>query len=236
MDAVAAAAQPAFGPALVDRPTPGRCPRPTVRNGHRHRRSRGDGRRALRRLYRGVARYLAKRVIQTRLPPRWRAPARTRIVETLDYEGEFHHLHRATQAPIPLTTIPILIGGAGPKTLRLVRDFADWWNVHVRALDKLDDARSKVGDVHVSIQQMVAYVPDETARNVITQVALQRFAHSNPIIGTGPELVDHFGRLEERGIERVYVWFCDFAPPETLAAFGSEVIAPLASSSSLATP
>jgi hypothetical protein len=28
----------------------------------------------------------------------------------------------------------------------------------------------------------------------------------------------------ERGVERVYTWFCDFAPPETLAAFGAEVI------------
>jgi len=25
-------------------------------------------------------------------------------------------------------------------------------------------------------------------------------------------------------VERVYAWFCDFAPPETLAGFGEEVI------------
>jgi hypothetical protein len=25
-------------------------------------------------------------------------------------------------------------------------------------------------------------------------------------------------------MERVYAWFCDFAVPETLAAFGAEVI------------
>ena len=47
------------------------------------------------------------------------------------------------------------------------------------------------------------------------------------MIGSGPELVEHYGRLAEQGIERVYTWFCDFAPPETLAAFGEEVIAPL---------
>ena len=33
--------------------------------------------------------------------------------------------------------------------------------------------------------------------------------------------------LAEQGVERVYVWFCDFAPPETISAFGEEVIAPL---------
>ena len=47
------------------------------------------------------------------------------------------------------------------------------------------------------------------------------------VIGTAPELVDHYGTLAERGVERVYTWFCDFAPPETLAEFGEDVIAPL---------
>jgi hypothetical protein len=29
-------------------------------------------------------------------------------------------------------------------------------------------------------------------------------------------------------VQRVYAWFCDFAKPETLAAFGEQVVAPLA--------
>ena len=44
------------------------------------------------------------------------------------------------------------------------------------------------------------------------------------VTGDAAELVDHFGALADRGIERTYVWFADFAPPETLAAFGSDVI------------
>jgi hypothetical protein len=52
-----------------------------------------------------------------------------------------------------------------------------------------------------------------------------------PVIGTGPELADHFGRLGDRGVERAYAWFCDFAPPDTLTAFGAEVIGPLGASS-----
>jgi hypothetical protein len=31
--------------------------------------------------------------------------------------------------------------------------------------------------------------------------------------------------LRADGVERFYTWFTDFAPPETLAAFGREVIA-----------
>ena len=45
-----------------------------------------------------------------------------------------------------------------------------------------------------------------------------------PVVGTGPELVDHFSALAAHGVERVYVWFTDFAPPDTLAGFGDEVL------------
>jgi alkanesulfonate monooxygenase SsuD/methylene tetrahydromethanopterin reductase-like flavin-dependent oxidoreductase (luciferase family) len=147
--------------------------------------------------------------------------------ETVDYDGRYHQLRRARQQPLPLERIPIVIGGTGPRTLALVRDFADWWNVHVGDLDKADELRSRVGDARVSIQQMVALVGRGGDREAVTALATRRFGYSRPVIGTGAELVDHYRRLAERGIERVYIWFCDFAPPETLAEFGEEVIAPL---------
>jgi hypothetical protein len=74
---------------------------------------------------------------------------------------------------------------------------------------------------------MVALVGRGGDREAITALATRRFGYSRPVIGTGAELMDHYGRLAEQGIERVYTWFCDFAPPETLAEFGEEVIAPL---------
>lgn len=147
--------------------------------------------------------------------------------ETVTYHGEFHHLDAALQQPTPQSRIPVVIGGAGPKTLALVREHADWWNLHVGLLDRVHELRDQVGDARVSIQQMVAYVPDEASRKEVTEAAARRFGRSSPVIGTGPELVDHYGRLADEGIERVYTWFCDFAPPSTLAAFGDEVIAHL---------
>jgi len=148
--------------------------------------------------------------------------------ETVDYHGEFHQLSEAGQAPGPLGRIPVVIGGAGPATLALVREFADWWNVQVTQLHRLEQARAQVGSARVSVQQMVAYVGDEASRAAVTETATRRFGAMQPVIGTAPELADHFGRLGDRGVERVYAWFCDFAPPDTLAAFGAEVIAPLA--------
>ncbi len=143
--------------------------------------------------------------------------------ETVDYEGEHFHLHGARQQPGPLGTIPIVIGGAGRRTMELVAAHADWWNVHTGILDRLDGMRPLAGSARCSLQLQVAVVPSEEQRAEVTQVAERRFGQT-PVIGTAPELVDHFGALVERGVERVYVWFCDFAPPETLLAFGEDVL------------
>ncbi len=47
------------------------------------------------------------------------------------------------------------------------------------------------------------------------------------IIGNADQLRTHFSALAKVGVERFYVWFCDFAALATLAAFGRDVISPL---------
>jgi alkanesulfonate monooxygenase SsuD/methylene tetrahydromethanopterin reductase-like flavin-dependent oxidoreductase (luciferase family) len=148
--------------------------------------------------------------------------------ETLDYEGEFFQLHKARQEPAPTRRIPITIGGSGPKTMALVRDHADWWNVHTGILKTFSEMRDRAGEARVSIQEMVTYIPSEDRRAEITELAVRRFGHSNPVIGNANELIDHYGTRREQGVERIYAWFTDFAAPETLAAFGETVIAHLA--------
>jgi alkanesulfonate monooxygenase SsuD/methylene tetrahydromethanopterin reductase-like flavin-dependent oxidoreductase (luciferase family) len=144
--------------------------------------------------------------------------------EVVDYDGAYHQLRGARQQPTPLGPIPIVIGGTRPKMLGIVRDFADWWNVDVSAIRKLDELRPQVGDARASIQEMVALIPRGGDRAAITETTKRRFGWSRPVIGDAAELVDHYGRRAERGIERVYTWFCDFAPPDTLAEFGDDVI------------
>jgi alkanesulfonate monooxygenase SsuD/methylene tetrahydromethanopterin reductase-like flavin-dependent oxidoreductase (luciferase family) len=74
---------------------------------------------------------------------------------------------------------------------------------------------------------MVALVHDESKREEITEIAMKRFPPQGLgkylAIGTPTELADHFAGLSERGIERFYVWFADFAPPATLERFGEVV-------------
>jgi alkanesulfonate monooxygenase SsuD/methylene tetrahydromethanopterin reductase-like flavin-dependent oxidoreductase (luciferase family) len=150
--------------------------------------------------------------------------------ESVTYHGEFHHLDEARQLPVPTRPIPIVIGGSGPTTMELVAKFADWWNLPVHQASRLEELRSRAGSARVSMQQVVTFVPPGGTGPAIVELAQRRFGWVPPegrAIGSGPELVDHFGGLRQRGVERFYLWLTDFAPPETLAAFGDEVIAPL---------
>lgn len=147
--------------------------------------------------------------------------------DVVDCDGRHYELHGARQEPRPLDRIPILIGGVGPKTLALVRDFADWWNVHVGHIHRIEELRPHVGDARVSIQQTTALIGRERDREEVTALAKRRFGWSRPLIGSASELIDHYGELADRGVERVYTWFCDFAPTETIAEFGDDVIAKL---------
>ena len=146
--------------------------------------------------------------------------------EPVTYDGRFFQLRDAQQRPVP-GKIPILVGGVGPRTLELVRRHADWWNVPIHALDKLDERRDRVGDARVSVQEMVALLPSESDRPAVTDVLKRRFGATimgrTAVVGTADQVAEHYRELAARGIERFYVWFADFAPPDTLARF-AEVI------------
>ena len=45
------------------------------------------------------------------------------------------------------------------------------------------------------------------------------------VVGTDTELTEHFRGLVDRGVERVYAWFADFAPPQTLQRFAAVIAA-----------
>ncbi len=147
--------------------------------------------------------------------------------ETVDYDGHYHRLRGALQAPVPLGRIPIVIGGSGRKTMQLVSEHADWWNLHTGIVDKLEELRPFAGKARVSIQERIAFVPSEDRRTEVAELAVRRFGSANVVVGNAAELTEHYRGFAERGVERVYAWFTDFAPPETVAAFGATVAAEL---------
>ena len=131
------------------------------------------------------------------------------------------------QEPCPTNRIPLVLGGTGKKTMELVRKYADWWNVPSHQLDRLPALLPTVGSVRVSLQQMVAFVGPHADRSKVTEVATRRFGYlgSGLVCGDAAELVEHFAALSAQGVERFYVWFADFAKPETLTEFADTVMA-----------
>ena len=130
------------------------------------------------------------------------------------------------QEPRPQHRIPLLLGGTGVKTMDLVRRHADWWNVPSHQLDRLPTLLPTVGRVRVSVQQMVGFIGATADRDAVTATSTRRFGHlgSGLVCGDAAELTAHFAGLSARGVERFYVWFADFARPETLAEFAEHVI------------
>ncbi|MGH3676274.1 MAG: LLM class flavin-dependent oxidoreductase [Mycobacterium sp.] len=131
-----------------------------------------------------------------------------------------------TQQPQPSHRIPLVIGGIGKRTMNLVRQHADWWNIPATELEKLPTLRPTAGSARVSIQQMVGFVGRDADRQAVTEAATRRFSYlgTGLVCGDAAELGDHFGGLSEQGVERFYVWFSDFAQPDTLAEFAATVM------------
>jgi alkanesulfonate monooxygenase SsuD/methylene tetrahydromethanopterin reductase-like flavin-dependent oxidoreductase (luciferase family) len=148
--------------------------------------------------------------------------------EVVDYQGTYFTLTGAQQKPTPTKPIPLIIGGVGKRTLELVAAHADWWNLPIYGLNRLESLRPQTGNARLSVQLMVAFVDDESRREEITALASRRFSYMRQgeqlVIGNADEISQHFNALKALGVERFYVWFADFAAPATLASFGRDVI------------
>ena len=130
------------------------------------------------------------------------------------------------QTPTPSQPIPIVLGGVGPRMLDLVRQHADWWNLPATYVDRLPEFLPKIGSAKASVQQMTGFIRRGDDAAAVTEKAQRRFGHFGPglVCGDAGALANYFRTLETQGAQRIYVWFADFAPPETIAEFGETVI------------
>lgn len=130
------------------------------------------------------------------------------------------------QHPRPAHPIPVILGGTGRRTMELVRRYADWWNVPANHIDRLPRLASTAGSARVSVQQMVGFVREGADPDAVREVSTRRFGNlgSGLVCGNAEELIENFQGLAAHGVERFYVWFADFAAPESLHEFGESVI------------
>ena len=125
---------------------------------------------------------------------------------------------------MPLGKIPIVIGGTGKRTWSSSPRTPTGGTSRSTSSTGSTTCARRAGDARVSVQQMFAFVPQGVDRAAIEEPARRRFGFGSLVVGGRSEMIDHFSAMRERGVERFYVWFADFAPPATLEAFGAEVI------------
>jgi alkanesulfonate monooxygenase SsuD/methylene tetrahydromethanopterin reductase-like flavin-dependent oxidoreductase (luciferase family) len=130
------------------------------------------------------------------------------------------------QSPRPTHPIPLVLGGCGRRMMELVRKYADWWNLQANHLDRLPRLASHAGPARISVQQAVGFVRSGSDPGAVRQVSTRRFGQLGPglVCGAAGELIAHFSDLSAQRVERFYVWFADFAAPDSLAEFGESVI------------
>lgn len=130
------------------------------------------------------------------------------------------------QNPGPTHPIPLVLGGTGKRMMELVRAHADWWNIPSHQLDRLPALLPTVGSARVSLQQMVGFVGRGADRSAVTERSARLFGHLGDglVCGDAADLKAHFAGLSAQGVERFYVWFADFAAPQTISEFAETVI------------
>ena len=143
-----------------------------------------------------------------------------------DKTGKAQGTGKAPQAPRRSHPIPLVLGGTGPRMMELVRKYADWWNVPANHLDKLPKLAPAAGTARVSVQQMVGFVRAGSDPKTVREVSARRFGNlgSGLVCGDAVELIGHFTGLAAQRVERFYVWFADFAVPDSVHEFGESVI------------
>lgn len=173
--------------------------------------------------------------------------------EPVTFQGTYYQLDGAQSRPLPTRgkKVPILIGGGGEKrTLRLVAEYADEWNItpatpeiYQTKVDALLRHCEVVGRDPATIRRsimlghVIGRTNDELRRratrlleifnspgDVTPDDMLARQRERGMLVGTPGEIVEQIGRRREQGIERIMLQTQDQEDMDALELFASDVI------------
>ena len=155
--------------------------------------------------------------------------------EQFSYEGKQYHAAGATVTPKPVNgTIPIFIGAAQPRMMRLAGRTADGWirnggwpsdlDAYRAQLNLLEEAAAGAGRDGTRIHRVVncnAYVGNE---DPATKLATT-FGNPGGLTGTAEQVLETIERYREAGVDTFHVQFQNDIIAEQIPAFGEQVIA-----------
>jgi F420-dependent oxidoreductase-like protein len=159
--------------------------------------------------------------------------------EPVSFEGEFYRLRDAVlmpRSPRPGGP-PIVIGGNGPKrTLPLAARYADEWNAVLVTPERFAELNARLDE----ILQEAGRPPEQVRRTLMTRAIsgrtaadVERKLEGQPadelrdrgvVVGTGPEVAEQLGRLDEAGVERVMLQWLEPDDTDGLEAMARSVL------------
>ncbi len=164
---------------------------------------------------------------------------RTWTEDRATFEGKHHTIRDAPLLPKP-GRLPILLGGSGPRFLRLVARFADVWNCPNPAWRELGAKRDqlfahceRIGrdpseiDVSEQVVVVVGRGEDEIRRETQrARAALGAFAQfdGDVHVGSPEQVADGLRARRSLGVDEFLVMFGDWGGREQIELFGSEVL------------
>jgi alkanesulfonate monooxygenase SsuD/methylene tetrahydromethanopterin reductase-like flavin-dependent oxidoreductase (luciferase family) len=153
---------------------------------------------------------------------------------TATFHGKYYHIQDAYLEPKPDPVPPILIGGGGEqRTLRIVAQYADWWNysggtveTYAHKLDVLKRHCAAVGRDPATIlltwsTDGIAVAPTEAEARRIAEASPYS---TNPVVGTPAQVVEQLQQFVDLGISYFIARMLDFPRPDGMELFMQEVV------------
>jgi alkanesulfonate monooxygenase SsuD/methylene tetrahydromethanopterin reductase-like flavin-dependent oxidoreductase (luciferase family) len=150
------------------------------------------------------------------------------------FSGRFYSIDGAHAVPLPDPTPKIMIGGGGEKkTLRVVAQYADWWNDVSRPLPelkhKLEVLRAHCDDVgrdYDSIRKTLS-IPtfiDRTHSRAVERANASGRAGQTAVAGDPSAVREQYEELREMGFDLFVTFFENFQDLSEMKLFMDEVI------------
>lgn len=173
--------------------------------------------------------------------------------EQVSFHGTYYQLDGAQSRPTPTRgkKVPTVIGGGGEKrTLRLVAEYADEWNMQPTTVEgythkaevllrHCDDVGRDPATIRRSIMlgHLIGRNQDEireradrmrgillTLADVEPDEIIERWKGRGFLVGTPEEIVEDINRRHEQGIERIMLQTHDQTDMDALELFASDVM------------
>jgi F420-dependent oxidoreductase-like protein len=157
----------------------------------------------------------------------------------VSFEGQHYEIKCGRCNPKPLQDhLPILVGGSGPSTLKIVAKWADKWNFlgqpepFPETVAKLQEECERVGRDFGSIEKTwfdTGVVVGETEADALRMITSARELKGIPderswLWGTPDRLIEVFGELAALGVTEFVPQFVDYPNTASLELFAAEVI------------